>query len=366
MKKDSFVTISIKEKKIAESITSVLQYSGIETHVRPIKRNYPYLPDNAIRLRVHEKNISKALRIIQDYENDKFSNISIRSKVLVPVDYQYDSLNSLILAYDFALKNKKELMILHVYNSPRLANDVEKLMNKSERKRWRNSQHSINSNQLKTYVEKQILSVYSSIQVPITYHLKAGIAEQVIEEMVYQSMPEMVIMSTRKEEIKKKDSIGSISVQVINRVVIPIILIPTNYPFSMDIDEINVLMLCHPKKDSLSFKLEQLIKIFGMRPIKCSALCIQNEESILDDKNSFLIASMQKKYPSIHLKYSEQLCKKNEEISLIKDVIKSNRSNLIIINNHKHTMISRIFKRSLASRVAYECDIPLIVVSRYR
>lgn len=365
MKKDSFVTISIKEKKIAESIMGVLQYSGIETHARSIKRNYPYLPENAIRIRVHEKNISKALRIIQDYENNIFSNVSIRNKVLVPIDYQYDSLNSLILAYDYAVKNRKELTILHVYNSPRLANEIEQLMNKSERKRWRNSEHSIDLNQLKTYVESQILSMYESIQVPITYYLKSGIAEQVIEEMVYKSMPEMVIMSTRKEEMKKKDSIGSISVQVINRVVIPIILIPINYQFRLDM-EINVLMLCHPKQDSLSFKLKQLINIFGKRTIKCCALCLQNQDSIIDDQNSFLIASMQKKFPSIHLEYIEQQCKKNDEIRIIKEMIDSNNLNLIIINNHKHTIISRIFKRSLASRVAFECDIPLVVVSRYR
>lgn len=356
--KDSFVTIGIKPKEDVDELVSILQFSGIETHTT--RNDIDSHGVVRYRLRVHEKHSVKAIRVLQDWENgNTFVEPEARGRILVPIDFNDLAITSLNIANLLALNLKKELVILHVHDSPRPTTMMEKLMSSGERERWRKSLHNRSESQFKAFINDSIDKGNMKLA-PYTMISRSGIAEKEIKEVVYQTLPEVLVIATRSKEQKDKDLLGSVTVQEINQLALPIFVVPASTKYEHS-PEIHILMLYNNNVDHLQRQIKRITELFTKQRLSIE-LCHMTIEESIDEK-------------AIYLNYKEVICqfpqvafsnvilheKQENYPQAITTYFQKHQKDILVLNNQIRSSFSQLLTSNIASQLAYDAQVPMIV-----
>ena len=122
---EKIVTLSILTYTKAQMLKSVLENEGIETVIHNINQIQPLI-STGVRVRIKEKDLPKALRVI---ESSAWLSESVigekpaidkdqKKKILVPVDFSSYSIKACEFAFNLAKTINSEVILLHVYFTP--------------------------------------------------------------------------------------------------------------------------------------------------------------------------------------------------------------------------------------------------------
>ncbi len=369
---EKLVTLAILTYAKAQILKSVLEKEGIKSYIQNVDLIKPVV-SSGVRLRIKESDLPHALKITEsnlwlseDIIGEKPQEPEKNNKVLVPVDFSDYSMRACEFGFGFAKTFNTEVILLHVYFTPRYMpsipyNDVFSYQGPDE--------ESIKSiikkvNEDLNNLSEKIKGKIASGEFPdvkFTCVLKEGIPEEEILKYAKINSPGLIVMGTRGKNKKDADIIGSVTAEVIDRSRAIVFVVPENTPFKI-FNEVKKLAFItnFDQRDLIAFdalmKKMSLFK-FSLTLIHLAALKdAWNEIKLAGIKEYF-----QKQYPDVQIHY-EVVMDDNLGQNL-DSFIQKNSIDVITITSYKRNMFARLFNPSIAMKMIFHTDTPLLVIS---
>jgi nucleotide-binding universal stress UspA family protein len=369
---EKLVTLAILTYAKAQILKSVLEKEGIKSYIQNVDLIKPAV-SSGVRLRIKESDLPHALKITEsnlwlseDIIGEKPQEKEAGNKVLIPVDFSDYSMRACEFGFSFAKTFNTEVVLLHVYFTPRYMpsipyNDVFNYQGPDEES-------------IKTIIKKvnedlnnlseKIKSKISSGEFPnvkFTCILKEGVPEEEILKYAKNNSPGIIVMGTRGKNKKDADIIGSVTAEVIDRSRAIVFVVPENTPFRI-FNEVKKLAFItnFDQRDLIAF--DALVK--KMSAFKFSVTII-HLAALKDTWNEIKLAGIkeyfQKQYPDIQILY--EIVMDDNLGQNLDSFIQKNNIDVITITSYKRNMFARLFNPSIAMKMIFHTDTPLLVIS---
>lgn len=367
MEKDKILTLAVYTYEKAQMLKSYLELEGIECFLENINLIQGVV-SSGVKVRIQEKDLEKALELVDILRESEFRAHLIRSKgkahILVPIDFTPHSYKALDVAFDWALKLNAELTLLHAYFTPVL-NSIPFGENFAFDITTEELVVDIRETAEKGMVEVvEYLNKKNSAQhvkkVDFKTELTNGIAEEEIVKYSNSYHPTIIVMGTRSKDKKSNDLIGSVTAEVIDMTNYPVLAIPEVFDYK-GIDAISNLLYATNFDDKDLDALEKLEEI--IKPIKvnihCAHIGVHNDTKWDELKMKGLREHLLRKHKENTIICN--LVESPEYWTGIEEYIKENDINLVSLTTHRRGFLSRIMNPNIAKKMLFHTDLPLLV-----
>lgn len=364
---ETLVTVAIQTFEKAQILKTILESEGIETYIHNVNLIQPVI-SAGVRVRIKESDLTKAISVIEQINECSEECIVIKPaddsmKILLPVDFSDYSMKACDLAFNLANSLDAEVMLLHtyfnpVYNNvplldtiPYSAKDEESL--KRIIKKVSADMENL-TNMLGRKIEKGELP-----NIKFKTALKEGIPEEEINKFSKEYNPSMIIMGTRGRDRKEQDLIGSVTAELIDRSMVPVLAIPEDADLSSFESVNNIAFATNfDPKDLIAFeKLYSLLKAF-----KFKVHFIHFEQSI-NAWNEIKLAGIKeyfkKHYPELETEY--HIIKGKDILSSLDQFVNENKIDIISLSTHKRNIVFRLFNPSFARKMIFHSNTPMLI-----
>lgn len=288
-----------------------------------------------------------------------------KSTILVPVDYSDYSKLACRYAAKIANKSGSDICIFHSFYSP--AFDLIELTGNAqtqEQLRTDITQKLLEaeSDEMKNFISS--LDAFPAFKEfdkkRIRHELRAGLAKEEILNISSEINPFMVVMGTRGIDKKSTSILGSITEIAIKKLNVPVLAIPENYKFLGEENLQKIVYLTDfDESDFVSIsKLLSFTSLFNMT-IHCIHIG-PNNDTWENLKMEGLKEYFGKAYKTASVE-CHILSNKPDLLYAIDKYISENGINIISLTHKKRKIIEKVFKQSMAKKVFYHSEIPLLV-----
>ena len=282
--------------------------------------------------------------------------------MLIPVDFSDASMFAVRVGFRFARVLDMMPVLMHVYPMVWMGDDTageylgendpmesELADAIAERDMMRAAEHRFRKfrRQLTEKIESGDIA-----DVKYTTLLQQGIPEDEILGYCREQHPGMVLMSTRGISRKEEDLIGSVTAEVLDSCEVPVFTIPDNYPIEDSKPLKRMLMFCTLDKLMHTFNSPE-IDVWLMPVTHRHAATVQQLLNSLFEKlsNAWPNATFHEA-PLLDAKIDAQL----------ETFIKNNQIQLIIAPNRRASILTRLFRPSVAHQCLFTIDIPMLAL----
>jgi nucleotide-binding universal stress UspA family protein len=369
---EKLVTLAILTYAKAQILKSVLEKEGIKSYIQNVDLIKPAV-SSGVRLRIKESDLPHALKITEsnlwlseDIIGEKPQEKEAGNKVLIPVDFSDYSMRACEFGFSFAKTFNTEVVLLHVYFTPRYMpsipyNDVFNYQGPDEES-IKTIIKKVNEdlNSLSEKIKSKI-SAGEFPNVKFTCVLKEGVPEEEILKYAKNNSPGIIVMGTRGKNKKDADIIGSVTAEVIDRSRAIVFVVPENTPFRIFNEVKKVAFITNfDQRDLIAF--DALVK--KMSAFKFSVTLI-HLAALKDTWNEIKLAGIkeyfQKQYPDIQILY--EIVMDDNLGQNLDSFIQKNNIDVITITSYKRNMFARLFNPSIAMKMIFHTDTPLLVIS---
>ena len=369
---DKLITLAIHTYEKAQILKTILESEGIDVYIHNVNQIQPVI-SAGVRVRIKESDLPHALRVLEDIkwlnENPEEENIGVNTekKILIPIDFSDYSIKACKIGFNYAYLIGAEVVLLHVYFSTHyipsslsftiydhatIARDEESIH--SIYKRAQNDIENMCAT-INRKIESQELP-----QVKYSCVLREGLPEEEIIAYAKEYHPMVIVMGTRGKMQKNMDLIGSVTAEVIEATKIPLLAVPENIPFD-DLANIRHLafatsfnesdLLAFDKFASLTSSYNADIHVFNISTSKN-----QWDEIRLTGFSEFL----RKQYPNLKIDFT--ILKEGDLLDAIEEFVEKKQIDMIAFNTYRRSMIMRIFNPSIARKMLFHGNTPLLVI----
>ena len=167
-------------------------------------------------------------------------------------------------------------------------------------------------------------------------------------------------MGTRGKDRKELDLIGSVTGEVIDMSKAPIFAIPEDVPYSSLAEIKNVAFATSfSQKDLVAF--EHFMEIMKNYQINIHLFNISTSK---DEWNEIRLSGAQnyfkKQYPDALISFT--VLDDGDLLLAIEKFVRDKQINLISLTNYKRSLLARMFNPSLARRMLFHTNTPLLVL----
>lgn len=362
------ITIAIHTFDRAIEVKNILEQEGIEVELNNVNLDNPEVAAG-VRVRIRETDLPKALLIVENF--NIFQNIETHTKhqnrILVPTDFSSRSLTAAKVALALASKTKSEIEFLHAYTVPSLGDtlqlsDVYKYDSSSKE-----NVGGIISNAQKKMAEF-VADIKSEMKIgnlpPIKFNttLIEGIPEEVIINHIRNTNPTLLIMITREAQKKEADLIGSVTAEVLDSCHIPTITIPENINPTHIASINHTVFLCNIDQDDI-LALDALYRMITHRRMHITLLNVPPRKMRttpqIEALNNLLIYCRQH---YTNCTFSTESVSTHAVADHLQAISLQHPFQLICLPNKHKNVVSRIFNPSLAHKLLFRVDIPMMVI----
>ena len=373
---DKLVTLSILTYSKAQILKSVLENEGIETVIHNINQIQPLI-STGVRVRIKEKDLPKALRVI---ESSAWLSESVigekqtidkdqKKKILVPVDFSSYSIKACEFAFNLAKTINSEVILLHVYFTPVYSSSLPygdvfnyQITDDVTIRTILQKVHSDLNHLSNTVKDKIKDGEFPNVKYSCV--LREGIPEEEILRYSKEQQPIITIMGTRGRSQKDVDLLGSVTAEVIERSRIPVLAIPENTPFnSFDSVKRIGFITNFNQRDLIAF--DTFITAWNSFKFSISLLYLADPKTVTDAWNKIKLAGIkdyfQNQYPTLDIKYDIVL--NDDLLENLDKYINESKIDVITIISYKRNIFARLFNPSIAKKVIFHSDTPLLVIN---
>lgn len=198
------------------------------------------------------------------------------------------------------------------------------------------------------------------VNVKYTTLLQQGIPEDEILNYCREQHPGMVLMSTRGISRKEEELIGSVTAEVLDSCEVPVFTIPDNYPVKDKKPLKRMLMFCTLDQYDVP-ALEKLMHTFNSPEIDVWLMPVTHRhaatvQQLLDS----LYERLSNAWPNATFHEAPLLDAKID--SQLETFIKENQIELIIAPNRRASILTRLFRPSVAHQCLFTIDIPMLAL----
>ncbi|WP_080904076.1 universal stress protein [Parabacteroides sp. Marseille-P3160] len=364
---NKIVSLAIHRETKANIMRDLLENNGIKVFLKEIQSD-----TLSFSVGIFEKDIAKALEIIEDNRLFNYSNKEIakiddgRKRILVPVDFSNDSLKACRFAFSVAKSIGAKVKILHVFD--RVYPVQIPFIGMTQEDKEKNED-------LLTKSRKKILDLCNSIDKEISegilpsinfsYALREGDARGEIDVFIDEYQPSLVVMGTRGVGAgsKSSDYIGSsVTADIIETTNVPIIAIPYS-SYINDVKDIkHLVFLVNNLSQELTF--DNLVHLLNLNnPFKVTVVHLNIAgESIIWGESEIQSQRdiIQRQYPGRNIE--SKLVETTGVIEGIDDLLKDIKADMIALNTKERNIWGLIFKPSTSRKIISQINTSIMIL----
>lgn len=359
------VTLAIHTYEYASSLKALLENEGIEVELNNINLSHPVVSPG-IRVRIKEKDIPLALRIVENREIFSLqSDISTNSgAIIVPTDFSEHSFEATLVAFKLAHTHKTDIVFLHAYIDPAVNAELQlsDAYSFNQAEEIQASQRILNDEkaEMNKFIER-VKSKIKSGEIPparFTSVITEGIPEEIIVQYSKNNSPFLIVMGTREAVRKEKDMIGSVTAEVLDACRATTITIPSNCKATSFFHPHDIIFFCNLDQGDM-LALDMLARVLPDNNAAITLIHIPSQRDRLRDTTkalNILTEYCRTNYPGI------SFTPKEIEPSGIEDELTNNHIDLIVVANKKKNIFARIFNPGIAHRILFRTDVPMMAI----
>lgn len=363
--KDKIVTVATHTYERAQLLKIQLEDAGIECYLKNINLIQGAF-SGGVKVRIKESDLDNALIIIERVNEEFYAEETKEKerKILMPVDFSEYSLKTCKLGLQMAKKTHNKVVFYHTYFNP-----LNSTLPFSEAFMYegkfidsvRELEENANEDMRKfTVVIKSEMKHGRLPEVEFETELVEGIPEERIIQYSKKHQPKLIVMGTRGKSQKDNDLIGSVTAEVIERTKVPVLAIPEdakmrdfdktlNIAYATDFDRSDF--------DALE-KLMSILRYFSVN-IHCMHVGSKSGDEWDSAKLQGMKTLLEEKYPKIPFKC--QMLEGDDLVLTLEKEIIDHKIDAIALTTHRRNIIARLFNPSIARKMLFHTNTPLLV-----
>ncbi len=366
------VTLAIHTYEKAQILKTLLEAEGIEAYIHNVNQIQPVI-SAGVRVRINEKDLPHALRIIEDTQwlseatDEQGADENAPKKVLIPIDFSDYSIKACETGIRHAARIDAEVMLLHAYFSAYIPSALP-FATRDPIVTGTAGNESIHAvyKRVQTDIENMCTLINRKMEsgewprVKYNYILKEGVPEEEILEYAKEYRPTLMVMGTRGKNQKNIDLIGSVTGEVIEQTQTPLLAIPEHVPYS-DLSECRRVAFATSfnKRDIEAFG--RFVTIFKEYPVQIELFNISTSHN---EWNEIRLAGMDeyltKQHPGLNIEHT--VLHDGDLLDSIQTFVEEKRIDMIAFSTYRRSMITRIFNPSIARKMIFHGNTPLLVI----
>ena len=369
MTADRLITVAIHTYHRAASLKALLESNGVNATLQNVNLSRPVVSPG-VRVRIRESDLPLALRIIENTDTFPAPKADMPASdgsfVLVPTDFSQHSVRAVDLAFHLAHREKSRIVLLNTYIDPYFygntqltdASDFEPV--DSEIRRTLADQARSNMARLADSLKKRIADG-SLPDVKFVTEIVEGIPEEVIGEYSKLHVPELIVMGTRGSDKKEKELIGSVTAEVLDSCRYPIITVPEMVSLNRIDDIRHMVLLCNLDQEDI-LAVDAIYRMFADEQIHVSLVNVPSKKPRLGAGRSM---DSLYDYCSVHYPRFSFTVQSVGADSIDDDFLRMAQPDpidMIAVPNKKKNIFARLFNPSIAHRLLFHADIPMIAI----
>lgn len=369
MAEDRLITVAIHTYEKATILKSILENEGIEVALHNVNLIQPVV-SSGVRIRIHEKDLPLALRIIENAEIFKVGSSSdaaneAKAKIIVPVDFSEHSIQACRMAFQLADSLDATVLILHTFLDPYIStgfqltdaanytssdSDIHKQVEEEATRRLNNFCNTIRSD------------IKNGQLPPIAFstEIKEGVPEEAITDYAKEKAPLLIVMGTRGAGKKEKELIGSVTAEVLDSCRFPIFTVPEQLRFNAIHDITNVVFYASLDQTDI-LALDSLSRFLHGISLHVSIVSLPTKKILHPEKSLKQLQEYCTKHFHRFSVDTEQLHTDNLLLQLDR-IEKKNAIDMVVVPNKKKNVFARLFNPGIAHRLLFNADIPMLVI----
>ena len=353
------ITVAIHTFERALELKNTLEEEGIEVVLHNVNLDEKVLA-SGVRVRIRERDLPQALQIIESPE----TITSDRRCVLLPVDFGKYSLKSVRIGMEYARRTRGKVILLHCY-----ANERHTMSLPFGSDRYDSPEDDVkaikkNAGQL---MDDFVQTLYDKIaagelpKVNIETKVTEGIPEEQILHYAHKYDVSLIVMGTSGTNRHRQNLIGSVAGEVMDACKFPIFTVPIGMPDVGLTDITHVAFFSNLiQQDLLSF--DRFARLFNMRGVDVTIIPVvdKKDRKLVDQSLQQLVQYCREHYPECTFK-TKRIATKTF-VESFGQYAQNENIQLIAVPNKKSSIFSRLFNPSIAHRVLFQTDTPMLVV----
>lgn len=324
----------------------------------------------AVRIHILEDDLERAFPVLEEFlgkpARDLIPGKETERQILVPIDFSGYSLKAAIIAFNIARHIQAKMVLFHSYPNPIIysvpfsdiyAYDTGLTIH------LENSEKTAQSSMeefLKTLVRHLTNEQWK--QVDTEYIIKAGDARDDILMYAHKNQVKIIVMGTRGKAGSEYDILGSVTAEIINSARVPVLAIPEATPDTIA-GNFRKILYSTNFDDRDFIAIDELMRIMESYNVEIHCVHVgKSEEPVwnlakLEGMKNILHAKYTNKTFFCHFLVGEDILQELEKF------IRENQIDLLSLTSRKRGLIARIFNPSIARKMLFHTDIPLLVFS---
>ena len=366
---EQLVTLAIHTFEQAQILKTILESEGIEVYIHNVNQIQPVI-SAGVRVRIKESDLPHALRIIKDVkwqeDSEEDNQTGIKKKILIPVDFADYSFKACEIGIHYAFRLGAEVMFLHAYFSAYMPSSFPFVAyEKGAKKEAEESIHIIYK-RVKGEIENLCAQINLKMEsgelprVKYNYVLREGLPEEVISSYANEYHPTLIVMGTREKMQKNMDLIGSVTGEVIELTNVPLLAIPENAPYdNLQKSPQLAFATSFNQRDLIAF--DTFVELFTDYDLNIHLFNISASKNEWDEiRLTGFSAYLKKQYPELMIHYT--VLKDGDLLEAIETFTEEKQIDMITITTFRRRMITRVFNPSIARRMLFHSNTPLLVI----
>lgn len=308
---------------------------------------------------------------------EKKDNEAGRSaKVLIPVDFTPNQSISITVGFELASRIGCEVTLLHASAlvspmiMPQFPDDFNGMDNENaeiEEMEFGEEVHYIDEAAMRR-LERKIGKLQDEGKlrsVSFNTLISPGMPEEVIKEYCALSPPKVIVMATRGNAKRREDLVGSVTAEVIDHCIAPVLTVPEDYPFKGFEDIVRICAFCGFDEGDYT-SIATLMEMFGRPQVKIYLFPVA--EKAKGETPAEALEELQKRLAAEYPE-AEFICAPDKGGKNVREeaeaLFEKESIQMILAPNRKRSALARIFNPGLPHKILYEIDFPMLAIPIY-
>lgn len=364
-----YITLAIHTYDFAIGLRKVLEENGIDVRLENVDSEGGSM-SSGVRVRIPSSSLPLALHIVEASMSASPAMASmklegVRNKVLIPVDFSPYSYVACAVGFAFAALIHAEAVLLNVYSSPyfdgNLADSEGFSMDLADTQMRKDlcDASRMEMGRLARRIRKEIIAGTLPAVKFSTVSLE-GVPEDAILEYTRTKPPMLIVMATRGTTKKASEMIGSVTAEVIDSVRIPLFTVPENFAFSSLENMREIAFFCNVDQQDI-LAMDLFLRLFPASQLKIWLVPVSDRAgSKLRSRMDELEKYFSEHYPA-HT-FENKIFRKADFRGEFEKLVTDTPVDMLVVPDKKKNVFMRLFNPSIAHKIIFERDIPMMVL----
>lgn len=359
------ITLAIHTYERALALKLQLEQAGITAVLHNVNLSEPVV-SAGVRVRIREKDLPTALTVVESESTPTPSaSPTADRKILIPVDFSAYSVKSCIIGFEYARRYHGSVVLLHAYMNAERKFTLPFGSDRYDRGGTSDStlraKAILAMKNFRSKLEKMIVDGELA-NVAFVTAVREGMPEHCVLSCAEEVNAKLIVMGTAGTSQIERAALGSVTAEVLDACKFPIMAIPKDAEAQRLAKVKNVAFFSNlTPGDLLSFDL--FSHLLSVKQMKVSIVHVEDKKGnqpFTQEAKEQLMKYCAEHYPQCDFQMTEM--KLNADLDEFRKFTEQKNIDLIVIPNKKTNIFARLFNPSIAHRVLFASDTPLLAV----